>query len=86
MSFRPLGQRIIVQKDAPKGQTSGGLFVPDNARQVVTEGTVLSVGSEVLDVCAGDRVLFGARAGTEVQLHGETVFVFREEDIWGVFE
>jgi chaperonin GroES len=85
MNFKPLADRVLVQKDAKKDVTQSGLFIPDNSKQVVTEGVVLGVGSAVTELEVGDRVMFGPRAGTEITLFGEKVFVFREEDIWGVF-
>ncbi len=84
--FRPLGNRVLVKKADPKTQTESGLYVPETSRQVVTEGVVLAVGSDVTELKVGDHVLFGPRGGTEVSLLGRTLHMFREEDIYGVFE
>ena len=73
----------------------GGLYIPDTAKEKPQEGQVLAVGNGKLlengsriaiDLNAGDRVLFGKYAGTEVKLDGEELLILREDDILGVVD
>jgi len=76
-------------------QQRGGIYIPDTAKEKPQEGEVIAVGngrildngSKVeLDVKAGDRVLFGKYAGTEIKLDGDEYLILREDDILGVIE
>ncbi len=94
--IRPLHDRVIVRRiDSNETKTSGGLFIPDSAKEKPQEGEVVAVGKgKVLengsrldpDVKAGDRVLFGKYSGTEVKLDGEELLILREDEILGVIE
>ena len=94
--IRPLHDRVIVRRiDSNETKTSGGLFIPDSAKEKPQEGEVVAVGKgKVLengsrldpDVKAGDRVLFGKYSGTEVKLDGEEYLIMREDEILGVIE
>jgi len=76
-------------------QMRGGLYIPDTAKEKPQEGEVIAVGNGKLlengtriaiDVKAGDRVLFGKYAGTEIKLDGEEYLILREDDVLGVVE
>lgn len=94
--IRPLHDRVIVRRiDTDQTKTSGGLFIPDSAKEKPQEGEVVAVGKgKVLDngsrldpdVKAGDRILFGKYSGTEVKLDGEEYLIMREDEILGVIE
>lgn len=92
--IRPLQDRVIVKRVAEEEKTKGGIIIPDTAKEKPIEGQVIAVGpgkSEdgkrvELTVAAGDRVLFGKYAGTEVKLDGEEHLILREDDILGVIE
>ncbi|MFZ4793719.1 MAG: co-chaperone GroES [Blastocatellia bacterium] len=93
--IRPLNDRIIVKRIEDQEQMRGGLYIPDTAKEKPQEGQVLAVGNGKLlengsriaiDLNAGDRVLFGKYAGTEVKLDGEELLILREDDILGVVE
>jgi len=95
MRVRPLQDRVIVRRVEEQEQKSaGGIIIPDTAKEKPQEGKVVAVGpgkkedGKVLsvDVKAGDRVLFGKYAGTEIKLDGEEHLILREEDILGVIE
>ena len=95
MRVRPLQDRVIVRRIEEQEQKSaGGIIIPDTAKEKPQEGKVVAVGpgkkedGKVLsvDVKAGDRVLFGKYAGTEIKLDGEEHLILREEDILGVIE
>jgi chaperonin GroES len=95
MKIRPLQDRIIVKRVAEEEKTTGGIIIPDSAKEKPIEGRVLAVGNgkmleggtvRPLDVKAGDRILFSKYAGTEVKLGGDEHLIMREEDILGVVE
>jgi chaperonin GroES len=95
ISIRPLNDRIIVRRMEEQEQMRGGLYIPDTAKEKPQEGEVLAVGNGKLldngqriaiDLKAGDRILFGKYAGTEIKLDGEEYLILREDDVLGVVE
>lgn len=95
MNLRPLHDRIVVQRVPEESKTSGGLFIPDSAKEKPARGKVVAVGAGKrdadgkrieLDVKKGDEVLFGKYAGTELKLEGEEHIVLREEEVLAVIE
>jgi len=91
--IRPLQDRVLLKRVQEEQKTQGGIIIPDTAKEKPMEGEVVAVGSgKVLDdgsvrklgVKAGDRVLFGKYAGTEIKLDGEEHLLVREDDILGV--
>ena len=95
MSFRPLGDRVLVRRVEEEAKTKGGIIIPDTAKEKPQEGEVISVGPGArdedgkriaMDVKAGDRILFGKWSGTEVKLNGQDLLIMKESDILGVLE
>jgi chaperonin GroES len=95
VSIRPLNDRIIVRRLEEQDQMRGGLYIPDTAKEKPQEGEVLAVGNGKLldngqriaiDLKAGDKILFGKYAGTEIKLDGEEYLILREDDVLGVVE
>ena len=95
MKIRPLQDRILVKRLEEQEERRGGIIIPDSAKEKPQEGKVIAAGNgKVLengqrvppDVKAGDRVLFGKYAGSEVKLEGEEYLILREDDILGVIE
>ena len=95
MKIRPLQDRVIVKRIEEQEKTKGGIIIPDTAKEKPMEGKVIAVGKgkvledgkiHPLDVKAGDRVLFGKYAGTEVKIDEEEHLIMREDDILGVIE
>jgi len=95
MKVRPLQDRILVQRTEEEETTKGGIIIPDTAKEKPQQGKVIAVGTgKILDngtrvepgVKAGDKVLFGKYAGTEIKLEGEEYLIMREDDILGVIE
>jgi len=95
MNIRPLQDRMIVKRLEGEEKTKGGIIIPDAAKEKPMEGEVVAVGKgkvsedgkvRPLDVKAGDRILFGKYAGTEVKLDGEEYLIMREDDVLGVLE
>jgi chaperonin GroES len=93
MKVRPLRDRLIVRRLEEEQKTKGGIIIPDTAKEKPLSGEVLAVGSGKvledgkvlpLDLKAGDQVLFGKYAGTEISVDGEDLLMLKEEDILGV--
>ena len=95
MKFRPLHDRVLVRRIEEDQKTSGGIIIPDTAKEKPMQGEILAVGSGArnekgelvaLDVRVGDRVLFGKWSGTEVKIDGEELLIMKESDIMGIVE
>ncbi len=92
--IRPLHDRVIVRRIEEEEKTKGGLIIPDTAKEKPQEGKVIAVGPGrqedgkviALDIKAGDTILFGKYAGTEIKLDGVGHLILREDDILGVIE
>ena len=93
MKLRPLHDRVVVRRIEPEAKTSGGIIIPDTAKEKPGEGEIVAVGPGKrdeagklfpLDVKPGDRVLFGKWSGTEIKVDGEDLMVMNEADILGV--
>ncbi|HDZ89369.1 MAG: co-chaperone GroES [Deltaproteobacteria bacterium] len=95
MKIRPLHDRVIVKRVEEEEKTKGGIIIPDTAKEKPVEGEVVAVGDGKLaddgkkiplEVKAGDKVLFGKYAGTEIQIDGEENLIMREDDIIAIVE
>jgi chaperonin GroES len=93
MAFRPLHDRVVIQRVEEEEKSKGGIIIPDTAKEKPMEGKVIAVGPGArgedgkihpLDVKKGDRVLFGKWSGTEVKLDGQELIIMKESDIMGV--
>ena len=93
MGFRPLHDRVLVRRVEAEEKSSGGIIIPDTAKEKPQEGEVISVGTGArsdegkvtpLDVKAGDKILFGKWSGTEVKIDGEDLIIMKESDILGI--
>ena len=95
MKIRPLHDRILVKRLDEETKTAGGLFIPDSAKEKPMEGKVIAVGSgkvakdgsrTPLEVKAGDRILFGKYAGTEIKIDDVEHVILREDEVLGVIQ
>lgn len=95
MKLRPLNDRILVLRVEKEEKTSGGILIPDTAKEKPQEGKVIAVGPGKvnekgdrvpLDVKENDRVLFGKYAGNEIKIDGVEHLIMREDDILGILE
>ena len=95
MKFRPLHDRVVVRRLEAEEKTTGGIIIPDTAKEKPMEGEVIAVGPGArdetgklvpLDVKANDRILFGKWSGTEVKLDGEELLIMKESDIMGIID
>ena len=95
MKLRPLHDRVLVRRVDEDEKSTGGIIIPDTAKEKPMEGKVVAVGSGTraedgtitpLDVKKGDRILFGKWSGTEVKMDDEELLIMKESDIMGVIE
>ncbi len=93
MAFKPLHDRVLVRRVESDEKTSGGLIIPDSAKEKPQEGVVVAVGDGArkdngeliaMSVSAGDKILFGKWSGTEVTIEGEELLIMKESDILGI--
>lgn len=88
LNIKPLADRVIVEPAAAEQKTSGGIIIPDTAKEKPQKGTVLAVGpgkkDEPVTLKVGDKVLYGKYSGTEVSVDGKDLLIMRESDIYAV--
>lgn len=93
--FRPLHDRLLVERIEQESKTVGGIIIPDTAKEKPMEGKVIAVGNgtrdergnvKPLDIKVGDIVLFAKWGGTEIKLDGKEYLVMKETDVLGVVE
>jgi len=88
VNITPLHDRVIVKPAPAEEKTAGGIIIPDTAKEKPQRGTVLAAGpgkkDEPMTVKAGDTILYGKYAGTEISLEGEDFLIMRESDILAV--
>jgi chaperonin GroES len=95
MNLKPLGDRIVIQRQQAEEKTSGGILLPDTAKNKPQRGRILAVGDgkvmkdgtrRPLQVKVGDTVLFTSWAGDEFKQKGDEILLMREEDVLAVIE
>ena len=95
MTIRPLGDKIVIKVIEDAEQTSGGIFIPDSAKEKSQRGEVIAVGSgktndkgekDPMEVKVGEVVLFAKYAGTDVKVGDETLKILSVSDVLGVIE
>src|SRR3970040_1694114 len=93
MTFKPLNDRVAVERVAEEEKSAGGIIIPDTAKEKPSEGKIIAVGPGApgkdgkrieMSVKVGDRVLFGKWSGTEVTMQGSKILIMQESDILGV--
>ena len=93
VNFRPLSDKVLVKPSEAESQTSGGIFIPDSAKQKPQEGEVIAVGpGRILDdgsrstltVSTGDKVIYSKYGGTELKLDGQEYMILDEDQIYAV--
>jgi chaperonin GroES len=95
MKIRPLHDRILVKRLDEESKTSGGLFIPDSAKEKPIQAKVIAVGAGKtdkngklipLDVKEGDKVLFSKYSGSEIKIDGEEHLILREDDLLAILD
>lgn len=95
MKFRPLHDRILIERIESEEVTSGGIILPDTAKEKPQQGKVIAVGPGKkaedgklipMDVKTGDTILFGKYAGSDIKMEGKEYLIMREDDVLGIVE
>ena len=95
MKFRPLHDRVVVERIDADAKSAGGILIPDSAQEKPSQGEIVAVGPGArddagklipIDLKKGDRVLFGKWSGTEVKIDGQDLLIMKESDIMGVLQ
>ncbi|MCX5879523.1 MAG: co-chaperone GroES [Deltaproteobacteria bacterium] len=95
MKVKPLNDRVLVLRIGEEEKTTGGIIIPDTAKEKPQEGKVIAVGPGkvndegkkiALDVKAGDKVLFGKYSGNEIKIDNVEHLIMREDDILAIIE
>ena len=88
--IKPLADRVLIEPKEAETKTAAGIYIPDTAKEKPQQGTVVAAGpgkkDEPMEVKAGDQVIYGKYAGTEVEFEGEKLLIMRQSDVLGVFE
>ena len=94
IAIKPLGNRVVVEPIEQEDLTSGGIVLPETAKEKPQKGSVLAIGPGdrdddgkriPMDVKEGDTVLFAKYSGTEIKLDDKKVLILRESDLLGIF-
>src|SRR5271156_6781736 len=95
MKFRPLHDRVVIKRIDAEEKSSGGIIIPDTAKEKPSQGEVTAVGPGgrdeagkliPIDIKVGDRVLFGKGAGTEIKIDGQELLIMKESDVMGIID
>jgi chaperonin GroES len=95
ISIKPLGNRVVVEPEEQEEMTSGGIVLPETAKEKPQKGKILAAGPGErdddgnripLDVKVGDKVLFAKYSGTEIKLDGKKVLILRESDLLAIVD
>jgi chaperonin GroES len=95
MKFRPLHDRVVVERIEADAKSSGGIIIPDTVQEKPSQGEIIAIGPGgrdesgkliPIDLKVGDRVLFGKWSGTEIKLDGVDYLIMKESDVMGVVE
>ena len=95
MKFRPLHDRVVVERIDADAKSAGGILIPDSAQEKPSQGEIVAVGPGgrddagkliPIDLKKGDRVVFGKWSGTEVKIDGQDLLIMKESDVMGVLQ
>jgi len=95
MKFRPLYDRILVERVESEEVTKGGIILPDTAKEKPQQGKIIAVGSGKrtedgkiipLELKAGDTILFGKYSGSEIKIDGTEYIIMKEDDVYGLVD
>ena len=88
LNIKPIGDRVVVEAAPAETMTASGIYIPETAQEKPQKGTVVAVGEgkkdEPLTVKAGDQILYGKYAGTEITYDGKEYLIMRESDIYAI--
>ncbi|MCL1947907.1 MAG: co-chaperone GroES [Chitinivibrionia bacterium] len=88
MAIKPIGERVVIETLEAETKTAGGIIIPDNAQEKPQQGKVIAVGDGTAEVKltlkAGDKVLYGKYAGTEITYEGKKYIIMKESDVLAI--
>lgn len=88
MKVKPLADRVLVEPKEAETKTASGLYIPDTAKEKPQQGVVVAVGSgkkdEPMELKAGDTILYGKYAGTEITVEGKEYLIMRQSDVLAI--
>ncbi len=88
MTFQPLGNRVLIEREEEQNRTATGIIIPDTAKEKPLKGKVIAVGDDAVDegIEEGDIVVFQKYSGTEITLDGEEYLILNSDEILGVMK
>ncbi|HWY97524.1 MAG TPA: co-chaperone GroES [Bacteroidia bacterium] len=91
VNFVPQGDRVLIEAAEAESKTSGGIIIPDTAKEKPQKGVVVAVGpgkkkDEPVTLKVGDKILYGKYSGTEIGIDGKEYLIMRQDDVLGYFE
>ncbi|HIM93565.1 MAG TPA: co-chaperone GroES [Campylobacterales bacterium] len=88
MSFQPLGNRVLIEREEQTNTTASGIIIPDSAKEKPLQGKVIAVGKDAIEagIVEGDTVVFPKYGGTELSMNGTVYLVMSSDDILGVMK
>ena len=88
MTFTPLGNRVLIEREEQTNQTASGLYIPDSAKEKPLNGKVIAVGKNAMEagINEGDTVVFPKFGGTEITINGTEYLIMSSDDIFGVMK
>ncbi len=84
MNFKPLGERVLVERLEESSTTASGIIIPDNAKEKPSKAKVIALGKEIKKLQEGDVIVFGKYAGSEITLEGKEYLILEFSDILGI--
>jgi len=86
MNFKPLGERVLVERTEVENKTASGIIIPDNAKEKPQTAKVVAIGDKVEDVRVGDTIMFEQYRGAELKLEGEEYLILNIENVIGILD
>lgn len=84
MNFKPLGERVLVERTEVENKTASGIIIPDNAKEKPQTAKVVAIGNKIEDVKVGDTIVFEQYRGSEIKLDGKDYLILNLENIMGI--
>jgi len=86
MNFKPLGERVLVERTEVENKTASGIIIPDNAKEKPQTAKVVAIGDKVEDIRVGDTIMFEQYRGTELKLEEQEYLILNIENVIGILD
>ncbi len=86
MNFKPLGNRVLVERVQEATTTMSGIIIPDNAKEKPSQGKIIAIGSDVEEIEVGDVVVFGKYVGNELSIDGTEYLIIEADELFGIIK